>query len=221
MGSKLIPAEVTKTMNIQTVGASLLLKERADASLEAERILQKAGRLASAILTKARDKVCAAKHQGFEEGKKAGYQKIAKHVAQTAYWHEKAFDRCIPQIVDLASRLAFRILRKELELDPQSVEIICREVIRENRPGDRLTLYVHPDDLDLLSNTDADLLSDPSMTIEFEASKKLERGDCLIQGESGRVDGRLKVTDNPATIGLRSTVSSVEVKFSASSIPEL
>jgi flagellar assembly protein FliH len=193
MEPKLIPAEVTKTMNIQRVGANLLLKERADASLEAELILQKAGRVASAILTKARDKVRAAKHRGFEEGKKAGYQKIAKNVAQTAYWREKAFDRCIPQIVDLASRLAFRILRKELELAPQIVEIICREVIRENRPGERLTLYVHPDDLDLLNNTDTDLLSDPLMTIEFEASKKLERGDCVIQGESGRVDGRLKV----------------------------
>jgi flagellar biosynthesis/type III secretory pathway protein FliH len=193
MNPKLIPAEVTKTMNIQPVGSNLLLKERADASLEAERILHKAGRSAKAIINKARDKVRVARHRGFEEGKKVGYQEIAKHVAQTAYWHEKAFDRFIPHIVDLASALAHRILRKELELDPQSVETICREIIRENCPGDRLTLVVHPDDLDLLSNTNTDLGSEPWTTIEFEASKKLERGDCIIHSESGRVDGRLKV----------------------------
>ncbi|MBW1809808.1 MAG: hypothetical protein JRJ87_16550 [Deltaproteobacteria bacterium] len=193
MDPKLIPAEVTKTMNIQSVGTNLLLKERADANLEAARILQKARRTAKAIIIKTRDKVRTARQRGSEEGKKVGYLQIAKHVAQTAYWHEKAFERFMPQMVDLASLLAHRILKKELELNPQSIETICREVIRENRPGDRLTLFVHPDDLDLLSDTDSDLGSDPWMTIEFEASKKLERGDCIIHGESGRVDGRLKV----------------------------
>jgi flagellar biosynthesis/type III secretory pathway protein FliH len=93
----------------------------------------------------------------------------------------------------LAAEMAKRILSRELRTSPQAVARICARVIRENRCGRKLRVYVHPDDLEILRDGKHPVLADPEASVAFAPSSRVERGGCLVRGERGLVDGRLDV----------------------------
>jgi len=191
--SQRIPRKAAQDLGVRSLGSSVVTRERQQARAEAEKIIALAKKRAAEITCAAEQEMIRARKQGIEEGRLAGERELAKRVAQAETYRDIAADRHLPGLIDLAGRLAGRILRRELALRPESIRHICRAVIRENRPGQRLKLLVNTLDLDLLQDQGHPITSDPEIRIELHACENVEPGGCIVRSELGEVDARLSV----------------------------
>jgi flagellar assembly protein FliH len=180
-------------MEIAAGSSSLVMKERLQARAAAAGIIEKAQQQAQAIVGGAQAELARARKKGHREGRRAGERELAAQIAEAARLKDVASTRHLPGLIELAGLMAGRILRRELSLNPQSIEHICREVIRENRPGSLLKLVVNPRDLVRLQKERKPLVADPQTRVELSASPKIEPGGCMIHSELGEVDARLSV----------------------------
>jgi flagellar biosynthesis/type III secretory pathway protein FliH len=97
------------------------------------------------------------------------------------------------QLTELALAIAEKLIGAQLALDPAAVAGIVERCIQAAGAGRPLRLRVHPADLPALE-AERDRLKqrvgDPSLEIEPDA--EIGRGGCLIETETGEVDGRLE-----------------------------
>lgn len=173
-----IAAGSTRQLKITPLRPNLIFKERAEAAKQADEIISRAREEAERIR---------------EEGRNTGYREVAAHVARAAVLRTRIGEKCLPEMAGLAAEMAKRILSRELRTSPQAVAGICARVIRENRCGRKLRVYVHPDDYRILSDGHNQLLADPELGVVLVPSNRVGRGGCVVRGEQGLVDGRLDV----------------------------
>jgi len=173
-----ISAGSTRQMKVTPRRSNLVLKERLEAARQAGEIISRAREEAERIR---------------EEGRSTGYREVAVHVAAAATLSTRMMKTCLPKMAGLAAEMAKRILSRELRTSPQAVARICARVIRENQCGRKLRVYVHPDDLEILSDGKHPVLTDPEACVVFTPSGRVGRGGCVVRGEQGLVDGRLDV----------------------------
>lgn len=87
----------------------------------------------------------------------------------------------------LATVVARRVVRRELQLDPALIDMAVREAAAALPSATRaLRIWVHPSDMDLLRELGA---AEPHW--RFGADPKLERGDCVLESERSRLDARV------------------------------
>lgn len=193
MTARIIKADQTAKMDIRPAAKGLLFAERLQARKQAAEILDSARHEAAEIVARGQSELERTLESGREQGRARGYAEIARRTAELVRLG-KALDRRLKnEAVELACEMCRRILRRELELKPESVAGICAGVIADNRPGNLLTILVHPDDTEIVRRKLSRLADDPVVEIKIESSNRVERGGCVVRGEQGQVDGRLAV----------------------------
>lgn len=132
---------------------------------------------------------------GLAEGHAAAEAQLREHLAsfdsmlQAAARPLAALDDATEQeLARLALVIARRVVAHELKTSPVLIVRTVREAALALPAATRaLRVYLHPDDLALLRELDASephwqLLPDPDM----------QRGDCLLESESSRLDARVE-----------------------------
>ena len=184
-----IAADSTRRRNVTPLRPNLMFKERARAEEQALSLLAEADERASEIIERAGEEAERVR----KEGRERGYREVASNLAAAANIRSRTAAKCLPELAGLAAEMARRILSRELRTSPQDITRICARVIRVNRCGRMLKVYVHPDDLELLRDERHPVLTDPDVTVAFVPSNRVDRGGCVVRGEQGQVDGRLDV----------------------------
>lgn len=94
-------------------------------------------------------------------------------------------------VLELAVVVAERILRREIERDPDWVAQQAAECIGRLPPNGPLKLRLHPRDRERLLSLSPrpDWLSDEAR-LRLVADTSLSTGECVVESERGRVDGR-------------------------------
>ncbi|HUU03843.1 MAG TPA: FliH/SctL family protein [Myxococcota bacterium] len=193
MPARIIPAAATANMNIRPARNNLLFAERLRAQQEAAEIIEAAKRSAQAIEDRKRDELETALEAARQEGRSRGYREIASQAAELVRMGKTLDLKLTCGAIDLAKEMCRRILRREIALRPESVGRICEGVISENRPGRMITIFVHPEDAEIVRGLKTSLSGDPAVEVKIESSGRIERGGCIVRGELGEVDGRLSV----------------------------
>jgi flagellar assembly protein FliH len=197
MNLKTASSKDLKWFGLDQPPINLLLSERRRANEMAEVMIKDAQELAHQIVAQAHIKAEAIRKQAQESGKEEGLAVVAKEVAEIGRWQATIIEKTRHELLNLAIEISSRILRQEIAAQPEVIANICREIIRENAPGRRITLVVHPSDMSLLSKNIQELTSlEQNMSIRFEPSEKIQRGECLVRSELGQVDGRLSTQLN-------------------------
>ncbi|GLQ86773.1 FliH/SctL family protein [Dyella flagellata] len=87
----------------------------------------------------------------------------------------------------LATVIARRVIARELQLDPSLIERAVREATAALPSAARdLRVWVHPSDMDLLRELGA-----AETHWRFGANPTLQRGDCILESGSSRLDARV------------------------------
>ena len=99
------------------------------------------------------------------------------------------------QLTTLAVRIAERILRRQLDLEPERVADIARGALEEARGRGDLVMRVHSDDVSVLERERPSLLARLSVSAQLliRADDTVDRGGCVIESDLGTVDARLDV----------------------------
>ncbi len=173
---------------VRVIGARVVDSlERADIDIEqarreGERILDEARREADELRERAR-----------QEGHAEGIEEVVELIARAKREYTELVDSAEDDMLELAFRLARRIVGQAIELEPARVEEMVATVLRHARGKRRISVAVCPEDLGVLEAS-ADRMSKlvDGVPVHFEGDETLVRGSCVIQTESGRIDGRIQ-----------------------------
>ena len=154
--------------------------------------VDQARRQADALLADARQEAKRLRAEAIQEGRAEGLEQLLSQMAQTRREYTEVVEAAEQDMLDLAFRLARRIVGRTVELEPTTVREMVAGVLRHARGKRDIEVRVNPQDLDVLESareTMADQVD--GVPVHFEADGQLERGSCVIHTESGRVDGRI------------------------------
>lgn len=145
---------------------------------------------------------------GFTAGHAAGMNAAGEEVARLARLTDTVSQALAhveeavgQQLVQLAIRIAERVLHTQLEQHPETILHMVRDIVQSYQHRDvLLTLRVHPDDHDRVTTY---LESDPTITHwQLVADPTLQPGDCVAQTPLGTIDATLATQWRRATTAL-------------------
>ncbi len=97
------------------------------------------------------------------------------------------------QAVDLGLAIAQQALSAALQVQPERVVDVVRGALRRLVDRERVTLLVHPDDLDCVRRAAPDLLGELGGIehCEVQAERRVARGGAMVRTSDGEIDATL------------------------------
>ena len=216
---KSIPAEVVEAEppNAEALRQSFL----AEAEAERERLLQAAREQAAEIERLARAQaaefeqlaneqaeqvVRTAKEQAAEvtgQARREGYEAAEADAGQLLLaaqgvldevraWRATIFAQSEQAVLNLVAHIAKVIFGEGVVLSREALEAAFGRAVAEARPLGGLRIHIHPDDAALLNPIWAQQVAPTGQRLELATDEAIRRGGCLVEGESGSVDGRVE-----------------------------
>ncbi len=133
---------------------------------------------------------------GLEEGRAAlagAIEALAGAAAALADERRRVSDACEREAVDLGLRIAEQALSGALDVQPERVVDVVRGALRRLVERDRVTVLVHPDDLDLVRDAAPGLVAELGGIehLEVQAERRVARGGAVVHTPEGEVDATL------------------------------
>jgi flagellar biosynthesis/type III secretory pathway protein FliH len=148
---------------------------------------------ASRIVTEAHAEAERIREQARAEGRAEGRAEIAAMIARARRDIDRRVAAAELELRALAVRIAERILRRQLSLEPERVVDIARGALEDARSRHEMVLRVHPDDVSAIERDKPGLLARLSVSahVLVRADDAIERGGCIVETDVGTVDARL------------------------------
>jgi flagellar assembly protein FliH len=114
-------------------------------------------------------------------------------------------------VIEIAVKVAERLLRAQLRLAPDTVIRVAREALTEAEGGDLVRVRVAPSDLQVLQEAATGLAAETGVgRMEVAARPGLERGEIELETGTGTLDGRWSTQLERVRRGLRQVVGGGE-----------
>ena len=164
------------------------------ASAKARELLQKAQAEAAEIVRKAEEKSEELRKSGYETGYQEGLAQVTEQLVKARQEHEQFLKNANRELMDLAFRIAEKIIGKQLEIEPQTIISVVKQAMQNVRGSKQLTIRVHPDDAKILRENDEELQEalGRQRIIDIMEDKKVQPGGCIIESEIGTVEAQLQ-----------------------------
>jgi len=133
--------------------------------------------------------------EGLETGRVEGSAKLAEVIATTSARLQQIEAQAIPQLKDLAVRIARKIIGRELEFHPDAVIDIIKTALAEKaRQRREIFLRVNPEDMQMIRERKEDLLEVLSRCKEIgiREDPEVARHGVIIETEAGTIDAQLE-----------------------------
>ncbi len=155
----------------------------ADAQARAEEIKAEALRFKEEVFAKARD-----------EAKADVQARQAEELARAKMQAGQIIADSEKDVVDLALKVAAKIISRDLERDPDLVMEIVASCTDAARSSKAMIMKVHPEDGKLLREKKPRLIEliGRAVDISIRDDSEVERGGCIIQTEYGTIDGQIR-----------------------------
>src|SRR5690606_38202197 len=195
--ARIIPAAELRSSEINPVvtahkrkQAEILRAEVLAARTRADAILTEAEASAANLRTAAEADAHETRSRAQREGYETGLAKAIAASVTLSQGEATQDERQLDANVALARLLAERLIGKALELDGQLVVAMAAEVLREVRGLRSVKIFTHQDDVDAVRGAlDAGTLGPQVLSVS--PRNDLERGDLVLEAESGTLEAKL------------------------------
>jgi flagellar assembly protein FliH len=120
-------------------------------------------------------------------------QRVAHAVEVLKLQAERLAEQARADALEIGFRVARRILEAELSSSPEPFFALVRSALKRAGESRKVTVRVHPQDARVLAPALArDGLGVASATVEVVQDPSLSPGDCVVDTDFGKVDGRLQ-----------------------------
>jgi len=157
-------------------------------ALDSEVGLAQAREVAAQILREAEEDANALRAAKIAEGEKEAVALVI-HARREAH---RVVAEARGGLQNLALAAARKILDSELTLRPEAIEGVVAGVIAVAGQARRLRIRVHPEELSILESAHTRLTKTEGQLLEFVADADISQGGCVLESESGEIDGRLE-----------------------------
>ena len=143
--------------------------------------------------------------KGYERGTQDGREAFEQSIAQSAAALDRAaaaigtargafFESLEPQVVELATLIARRVLSREVRADPELIHRTVRHALEKIADRQRLRVVLNPQDMEAFRTHKLSLLEDFAGVeeLEVEADGRVSPGGCEVESELMQVDARLE-----------------------------
>jgi len=196
--------------------AGLILKNARD---EAAALLSDAEQRGEEILRKARDEAERIKDDARKEGLEAGYaegeraareevaaevQKIAEVLDSLLAYRTRMLAGAEEDILKLSLIVAEKIVRKTVAVSRDDIHDLVAECLRELDRVEEVFIRVNPAAAESLQTHLDDLVRGMGQDVEVEVipDETISPGGCMVETESGCIDGRLETRLRNVSSGL-------------------
>ena len=165
-----------------------------DAKQQANQIIADAQRQAQEILARAEEERQQMLEQGRQEGRELGKKDMTEAIAKAHQIRGELIKQAQPQVLDLALKIAEKILGRDLERDPALLAEMCATAIENVRTAKQMVLRVNPRNGAVLRERTPQLMQliGRSVDLAIKDDPDVEAGGCVIQTEFGTIDAQLK-----------------------------
>jgi flagellar assembly protein FliH len=206
-------ATVIKKSSDHATGAEPVAFSFEDVSRQALRRADEARQEAAAILAEARREAEQIRRRAEETGRQLGIQSAEQAFAEKidealrsigvianelADARQTWLQRWEKQGVQLAAKMADRIVRREIERDPGITLGLVREALEMSAASPQLRLMMNPADVAMLGDHAEKLIREiaPAAKAQLIASPTVSRGGCRLETTSGVVDQQIETQLN-------------------------
>jgi|SRR4051812_7677758 flagellar assembly protein FliH len=144
-----------------------------------------------------------ARAQGFAEGHAAGFAEgiaqiaadqdaLRAATAALAADRDALADRTERAAVELALRIAEQVVRASFAATPELVLDNVEGALRRLMDRERVTVLVHPDDLDVVRAALGPLTEELGGGFEAQADRRISRGGAVLRTSDGEVDATIE-----------------------------
>jgi flagellar assembly protein FliH len=146
-----------------------------------------------------------ARAEGFEQGVQMGRNQAAAQTAPAAQALATALaeidaergrmaDELEAAAVELGIEIAQKALAAALDADPARVVDVVRGALRCLVERERVTILVHPDDLELVRESVDSLVRQLGGIehCEVQEERRVQRGGAIVRSTAGEIDGRIQ-----------------------------
>lgn len=194
-GKEKVSDTVSDSFNMDSMERDGVIKgEIYTATSKAREILQKAQNEAEEIIRKAHEAKEREKQDGYQAGYQEGLAQVTELLAKARVEYEETIKNASKDILNLAFKIAEKIIGKQLEIDKTIIMDIVYQALQTVRQSKQITLRVNPEDAKVLkANKEAFLEKlGHGREIDVVEDKKVERGGCIIESEIGIVEAQLQ-----------------------------
>jgi flagellar assembly protein FliH len=180
-----------------------------EAQVEAVRIREEAEREAkerrASLAVEVEQALRDAREQGYSEGLAQAREEVTgearealgriRRMAEVLFEErERAWREQERHIVDLAVHVAEKVVRRQVELDPEVVLRMAREAISRVTEKEHLVLRIHPEDLAVIEAYAGDLRERFRNLgqLQVEEDRHLSRGGCVVESRGGYIDATVE-----------------------------
>lgn len=175
---------------------------------ERDEIVHRAQEEAGAILDRARAEAEALKRQAAQQAREEGFaagvaaagaeadrirHQAREVLRQALQQREDIIRACEPEVVQLATEIAAKIIRREVAGDGETVLRVAKAAIHELCRSQTFFIFAHPDDVEILYSHREAILSEADARAELRviADAEVPRGSCRLETENGYLDATL------------------------------
>jgi len=175
---------------------------------EAESLKKEAEKLIAESKKKAQELESEAYEKGFSQGKKDGEEfgrkqfeamtnRLKRLILNLQEQGNKISKKYESQIINLCMLVASRVIKHEIETNPDVILAVVKDALSHVVEGTTLTLHLNPIDAELIEERFKDELTAPGKhRIKINSDPKIERGGCLLETEFGLIDATTKTRLN-------------------------
>ncbi|MCD6291915.1 MAG: hypothetical protein J7M09_00490 [Deltaproteobacteria bacterium] len=204
--SSVSPIDGTKKQtDISSLTTKELDKQRQEIENEKLELLMHARGEAVAIVTRAEKETKKKEKELKKKAQQEGIEAAASEIKSRLERFDELLERLTTtqemcrqkheeEMVKLALTCARRLINREISLDESVITDCVHELFQENSIQGSVTLLLNSEDLKLINEQRAQLLSDfPQIQeLKIEVDEGIERGGCILESSMGRIDASLR-----------------------------
>lgn len=154
------------------------------------------------LISRAKEEAESIKENAYNEGYKNGIEKAAADITNLqeqlkAFMNAKedVFQYIAPDILEISSDIAKKIIKQEIETNPQIIFNTIIDILKNVSKGEpKIAIKVHPDDVKFVKENLPEKVE--SLNIDSKigvmADPSLKRGDCKFITNNGIVDASIE-----------------------------
>jgi len=153
------------------------------------------------LVSRAQEESENIKKSAFDEGYKVGLEKAAQDLdifreslSKFMSAKQDVFEYIAPDILEISVDIAKKIIKKELETDPQVLINIIIDVLRSvSKSEPKITIRVRPQEVQFIKDTLPNITYQYGIdsSINIIADPSMQEGDCVFQTNNGIVDASI------------------------------
>lgn len=176
-----------------------------EARNEADEIRQEAESEAQTIIENKENEVESAREEGYDDGYEEGRQDAREDIAnlldqaeevllEAKYQREAYLNDNLNTLVDLAGKIAERIVRDRVEVEEVAIERVVESALSEVSDAEDVTVFLSPDDAEVIRDVKSEFLQNHSDLEQMSISEdsKMKRGGCRIETRFGNIQGTVE-----------------------------